>query len=323
MMMNDKIDSFFSSFILRIDNIPRDSKIYLYADYFELVSLFNRGVYITVGDMLDRFNDEGLIRQTRNSEDQAEQNDEDEIFIKEVFMLLYQRSISFENDYPYIFSEDRIILKEDLTIKQKIYVFLLLSSNLNLFSDFESDLTTEFEKICLFALKNYLPAYAIVKAFGKNSEFTGYTKDKVRQLAKLMHLNTKEEYLNSTSAKGTQDLGLDVVGWLPFADEIGNYISIFGQCACGKNWHNKLCETPRYNNFLNVYHSKINHTIFIPYSLINYNNSMFYEHHMFSSDLLIFERKRIISLIDDENIFNQLNSKFLVEKCLTYTEDIV
>jgi hypothetical protein len=121
-----------------------------------------------------------------------------------------------------------------LNDKQKIYIFLLLASNLNLFQDFQTDLTTEFELLSQKALENYLPNYAEVKSFGKNSVFTGLACDKVRQLATYMNITTNEEYLKSVSSKGTQDLGLDIVAWLPLEDKIGNYISVFAQCACGK-----------------------------------------------------------------------------------------
>ncbi|MDR1897316.1 MAG: hypothetical protein LBR10_11060 [Prevotellaceae bacterium] len=318
------IDTFFDSFVLKLsENYPRDSKMHFYADYFELVSLFNKDNIISVSEMLDRLKDEGIIKQEKIIEHQAEKNDDDEIFVREVFNLLEQRNISFGNDYPFIYSDERLSLKSDINNRQKVYIFLLLASNLNLFKDFQSDLTTEFELISQKALENYLPDYAVIKGFGKNSEFTGYICDKIRQLAKIMNLRTNEEYLKTISSKGTQDLGLDIVGWLPFNDNIGNYISVFCQCACGKDWNKKLNETRRYNKFLNSYLSNITHSLFIPYSLINYNDSVFFEHHEFGEPVLLFERKRILSLIEDKNIYDTLNTKELIEKCVTFEENIV
>jgi hypothetical protein len=320
----NKIDSFFNKFTLRLsEKYPEDSKIYLYADYFELVALFNNGTIITVSEMLDRLKDEGIIKQTEDIENQAKINDDDEVFVRNVFLLLSQRSASFNDDYPFQIISEKLTLKANLTEKQKIYIFLLLASNLNLFKDFQADITSEFEKISQEALKNYLPNFAIVKSFGKNSEFSGYACDKVRQLAEAMNLPVNEVYLKTVSAGGTQDLGLDIVGWLPLKDNIGNYISIFGQCACGKEWNKKLSETRRYNRFLNFYLSEILHSLFIPYSLINYNNSTFYEHHEFGESILLFERKRILSLIEDEDILNEFNSKALIDKCINFEEDIV
>jgi hypothetical protein len=320
----NNIDTFFNSFVLRLsENYPRDSKIYLYADYVELVSLFNKNTVITVSEMLDRLKDEGIIKQNKSIENPAENNDNDEMFVREVFNLLEQRSTSFANDYPFIYSDESLYLQNSLNNRQKVYLFLLIASNLHLFTDFQSEITTEFEVISAEVLKNYLPEFAIIKSFGKKSEFTGYICDKIRKLAKIMNLYTNETYLKTVSAKGTQDLGLDIVGWLPFNDNIGNYISVFGQCACGKDWNKKLSETRRYNKFLNLYLSDITHSLFIPYSLINYNDSLFFEHHEFGEPTLLFERKRILSLINNDNILNDFNSKELIEKCISFEEDIV
>lgn len=198
-----------------------------------------------------------------------------------------------------------------------------MMKSINTFKPFQSDLTSGFESISKEALKSYLPNFAQVKSFGKNTEFRGYAHEKIRLLASEMNINVDEEYLSTIASRGTQDLGLDVVGWIPLIDKIGNYVSIFGQCACGKDWNKKLNETRRYNKFLKVYLSEITHSLFIPYSLINYNNSNFFEHHEFGVPILLFERKRILSLIGDENVLSFLSSKELIEKCLGFEEDIV
>ncbi len=321
----NNLDDFFNNFNLKFsEKKPFDTKVYLYADYFELMALFNNRNIITRGEILDRLKDEGIIQQTKIQEEQALENDKNEAFIREVFLLIYHRSSSFDADYPFDYLDETIRLKKTLSSKNKLYLHLLLSSNLYLFPKrFESFLTTEFELLSEEALKNYLPDFAIVKSFGENSEFKGYTKDKIKQLAKLMSLDAEELFLDTIAEKGTKDLGLDIVGWLPFDDMVGNYISVFAQCACGKDWNKKLSETKRYERLLKPYVSDFKHSLFIPYSLINYNNSTFYEHHEFGEPILLFERKRILSLIKDENIFNTLNTVEFINRCIEYEEDIV
>lgn len=321
----DNLDDFFDNFNLKFsEKKPFDTKVYLYADYFELMALFNNRNVITKGEVLDRLKDEGLISQVKNQENQAQKNDENEAFVREVFLLVYQRSISFDTDYPFDYLNETIRLKEDLNLRNKLYLHLLLSSNLYLFPKrFETFLTTEFELLSEEALKNYLPDFAIIKSFGENSDFKGYTKDKIKQLANLMSLESEDLFLDTIANKGTKDLGLDIVGWLPFDDLIGNFLSIFVQCACGKDWNKKLSETKRYNRLLKPYLSDFKHSIFIPYSLINYNNSTFFEHHEFGEPILLFERKRILSLIKDENIYNSLNTTEFIDRCIEYEEDIV
>ena len=58
----NKLDKFFNNFNLRLSKrYPRDSKIYIYADYFELVSLFSKDTVISVSEMLDRLKKEGVF----------------------------------------------------------------------------------------------------------------------------------------------------------------------------------------------------------------------------------------------------------------------
>lgn len=321
----NNLDTFFSNFTLKFSGKkPFDTKVYLYADYFELMALFNNRNIITKGEVLDRLKDEGIIKKNKSQELQAEENDKNESFVRDVFLLIFQRSISFGDDYPFEYENESLTLRENLKIKQKIYLHLLLSSNLYLFpKSFESYLTTEFELLSEEALKNYLPNFAIIKSFGENTEFKGYTKEKIKQLAKLMNLNYQDEFLDTIAEKGMKDLGLDIVGWIPFEDEIGNFLSIFVQCACGKDWNKKLSETKRYNRLLESYLSDFKHSMFIPYSLINYNKSSFFEHHEFGEPILLFERKRILTLIKDENIYDKLNTTEFIERCIKYEEDIV
>lgn len=321
----NNLDDFFSNFTLKFSSKkPFDTKVYLYADYFELMALFNNRNIITKGEVLDRLKDEGIIKKNKSQELQAEENDKNESFVRDVFLLIFQRNISFSDDYPFEYENESLTLGENLTIKQKIYLHLLLSSNLYLFpKSFESYLTTEFELLSEEALKNYLPNFAIVKSFGENSEFKGYTKEKIKQLAGLMNLNYQDEFLDTIAEKGMKDLGLDIVGWIPFEDEIGNFLSIFVQCACGKDWNKKLSETKRYNRLLESYLSDFKHSMFVPYSLINYNKSSFFEHHEFGEPILLFERKRILTLIKDEDIYGKLNTTEFIDRCIIYEEDIV
>lgn len=319
-----EIDKALLNFNLRLSQkYPFDTKIYLYADYFELVSLFSHDK-VGIGEMLDRLKDEGVLgSETEKESDTAPIKDKDEAFVRSVFEIIQQRQFEYNDFYPFKYQDSFIEVKDNITEQQKLYVFLLIASNLNLFDKFKSDLTTEFEKLSKLALINYLPEFAKVKGFGKNSDYSGTAVEKIKKLAADMNVGVNEHYLVTVSQKGTQDLGLDIVAWLPFKDKLGNFISVFAQCACGKDWNKKLSETRRYNKFLDMYLSQINHAIFIPYSLINYNNNTFYEHHEFGDPILVFERNRILSLIKDYSVFSQLKSKKVVEKCIEYTEDIV
>ena len=200
---------------------------------------------------------------------------------------------------------------------------MVISSNFNVFKQFTGDITQEFEQLSVIVLKNYLLSHAIVKPLGKQSAFHGYARGKVKQLTKEMKVEVDEEYIETTSPKGTQYLGGDLAVWGLFPDDVGNYISVFGQCACRKNWPHKLSETKQYNRFLRMYLNKISYALFIPYSLVDYQKSKFFEHHCFGENILVFERKRILSLITDESVVTSLETQKIVKECIVFEERIV
>ena len=320
--IDQKVTDYFSDFSLSIPENYTENKLYLYADYIELVALFYNEAPVSVGEITSRFRDEGIFSQRKSDENQAKENDKNETFVRNIFSVLDERKSLFSNSYPFEYEKEKLSLKATLTDKNKLYLFLLLASNLSTFKIFQSNLTSEFETVSYQALKKYLPQTAITKSFGADSEFKGYFNQKIRQLAESMNVELDHRFLETFSQKNTQDGGLDIVSWLPFEDQVSNFISVFAQCACGKDWNKKLNETRKFNRVLKVYLNKINHSIFIPYALINYNKSEFYEHQEFGEDTLVFERKRILSLID-ENLFDDLDSKVLVEKCIEFEEDVV
>src|SRR5690606_374183 len=108
----------------------------------------------------------------------------------------------------------------------------------------------------------------------------------------------------------------------PFNDQVPNLLTILAQCACGKEWYNKKNETERYNRYFKFHcHYPID-SMFIPYSLIDYNKNILYQNDE-CHDRLIFERNRILNFVEDIGFFDSMNSKLLVEKCIEYEEDVV
>lgn len=326
MSFNDKLTAFFGNFSLKLETVPTRNLIYLYADYVELVSLFSGQNFISTSDILDRLKDEGVIKQRKSDKDQSEANDNNERLIDSVFRLLHERSLLFQNDYPFLMrGTEHIILKEEAEITQrnKIYIYLLLSSSLDIFSDFQPELTTEFEFLCAETLRNFLPEHAIIKSFGKNSDYTGTAVQKILALASDMKVEINNSSFSQISTRGMQEKGLDIVGWVPFSDKVANFLSIFVQCACGKDWHSKLAETSRYNRYFDFHVLNPTHVMFLPYNLISFNKNDFYRNDEFGTDKLVFERKRILNYLSNTDFFNHFKSKLLVEKCIKYQEDIV
>ncbi len=291
--------------------------LYLYADFVELVTIFSKNGEVSIGDIQDRF-------FGTKEYDNASERDEDETLLLEIFLLLQERSALFGNTYPFSFDNDKTLLvfKPALLDKQKFYIYLLISCNLNIFTTFKAELTDEFESICKDAFVKYLPSYAIVKNFGRNSAYAGNAINRIRGLAADLNLTVDEYELSQVSERNNQERGLDIVGWMPFEDKGINLLIFLAQCACGKNYESKQHDTRRFKNYLNFYKIDPIHVMFIPYSLINTREKKFYHSDIIEQDYLIFERKRITELYDVVN-FSTLKSFKIVESCIIYKESLV
>lgn len=326
MNFDNKLNNYFANPTIKLSSKPAENLVHIYADYIEIISLFSNQNYVSTTDILDRFHDEGIILKNKQDEEQAADNDQNERWINSIYRVLLEREQLYNNDYPFDFlGNNKIKFKNVglLTDKNKLYIFLLLASSLNIFGSFEAELTSEFELICYHALGKYLPQHATVKSFGKNTTYTGTAIEKIKKLAADLKVEVDDDFLNKISARGTMERGLDIIGWISFSDNVPNHLSLLCQCACGKEWYKKLTETRRYEKYYKFYCNKPNHAMFIPYSLINYQDSDFHQADELAVDTLLFERKRIINYVDDFTFFSPLNSKKLVDKCIGFEEDIV
>ncbi|OYX18289.1 MAG: hypothetical protein B7Z16_09045 [Algoriphagus sp. 32-45-6] len=108
-----------------------------------------------------------------------------------------------------------------------------------------------------------------------------------------------------------------LMGWIDFEDKCMNKIIFLCQCACGKEYESKQHDTKRFQNYYRFYKTKPQHTIFLPYSLINTNANKFYHSDLIENEYLVFERKRILEYHNDLNFINSESFK-IVEKFINY-----
>ena len=328
MIFEDKLTEQFDKLKLKV---PHESKhlTHLYVDYVELIALFSNDSVITRGDLIDRLQDEGILEVEEGDEvlnevgsDTAEQRDEHEAKVSDIFRIIEERTHIFGTNYPFSFSDNHLKLRQNLTFKQELYLMLLIASNLDIFSKVKSELTAEFETVSYYTLKNYLASNAVVKEFGENSTYTGNTKEKISQLADELGLEINEYEWNKIADQNTKERGLDIIGWVPFSDNTPNFLAILGQCACGKEWFKKQNETKRVEEYLRFYKLPPVHSLFIPYSIVEMSKG-FYQSDEINKGSLIFERNRIVELFDNEDAFSSMLSKQVVQKSIEFEEDIV
>ncbi|MDO5342495.1 MAG: hypothetical protein Q4F69_08600 [Bacteroidia bacterium] len=278
-----------------------------YADFVELLALFSGKDGVSYGDVQDQFFGEP------DEKTDAGKKDKDESFLKEIFSRIDERISLYAKSYPFEKKDNALLLKEDISENEKYYVLLLIASQLSIFESFNSDLTTDFETLSYESLKSYLPNNAVVKQFGENTEYKGNAVTKIRTLAKDIGFSLNNYAISQIAINNNQERGLDVIGWLPFEDKCQNKVIILGQCACGKKYEYKQIETRRFASYFDFYTTEPQHSLFVPYSLINIRENKFYGDEI---KALVFERKRIVTLLQGNNIYNSLLSKSLVERCI-------
>lgn len=305
-------------------NSYRRSEINRFADVVELLALFNKESGVSKGDVEDFLygENDNALEEDGDSEDvdESENNDRKEKFVDDIFKILNDRIVLYEELYPFSITNNILYFKDTIDVCEKNYIFLLISSLLDIFKLFQPVLTTDFETVSYEAFKKYLPC-ATIKQFGKNSEYRGNAKSKIKQLAADLGLPVDEYHISQIDERNNQERGLDIVGWIPFEDNCQNKIVFLCQCACGKKYEYKQHDTHRFESYYDFYKTKPQHTLFIPSSLINIDTQMFYHSDYIEEGFLVFERKRIVSLLKGNNVINSLNSKELVERCLADTSD--
>ena len=287
---------------------PEDEISY-HADFIELWTAFTDSEEVSYGDIQDRFYGEP------DENNSAEVNDSNEIFIRRIIGLLEERAVLFGEAYPFGVDISRgISLKKNLTVRQSLYILLLCSSSLDVFNALNAELTSDFEALSFHALKNFLPN-AVVRAFGKHSEYRGNAPEKILQLAMEMGISLDGKEFAQINPRNVQERGLDVVGWIPFPDHCPNKVVFLCQCACGKDYALKQHDTQRFANYLNFYKTRPQHTLFIPYSLIRMQDGQFFHSDDIQKGFLVFERLRMLALLPQESgILESLQSVGMLQE---------
>lgn len=237
----------------------------------------------------------------------------------------------YEDFYPFYLSKDKGILsrKEEITQKNRLYIYLLLASNLDYFSKaIQIRLANHFEIASITALKQYLSPLSEVYLFGNNplnkGRYSGSLWERIVRFSNDIGDRPRREQRYYPSTR-QGERGLDVVGWIPLADKREGLFVVTGQCACGpeKNWEDKqLTSHPvRWNTHINFTATPIN-TIFIPHSF-RHSNGEWYDITRIN-DSVLFDRLRLIYLLN--NVYNSLDDKLpydIVDQVINTKESLV
>lgn len=339
---------------LYIENIQKKPsfekyKSFLWADYIELLCLVNKDGELSYVDIIDRFQERERDLAESNDDDleeitdlEKEDNDKptqrSEISIKwetdlsAWFNTLFYRQKLYGKSYPFEISDKVIKRKSNKqSDQQKLYLYFLLCSHLNLFDkSTRIILTSSFEMVSFNAFKNLLPERAEVHVFGANPlNKEGKFKDgslwqKMNKLSSELN-EVLDSRLNENNYKrNTGDGGLDLVGWIPTGDSLPSSIIYFAQCACTEeDWKSKQHDASHETWSQRIsFKNYTNNNIFIPFCFRQSDSTWFKIEDIHSSFLI--DRKRLLYYyLQKENIrFNTLPAYEIVEEIIKAKEDV-
>lgn len=153
------------------------------------------------------------------------------------------RSNACPDGYP--FKTDPVgavlILRDDAqTTKAIVYHYLLLATRLKMKDEKVQagiDGTQIMEDLGAVILGCYLGARAEIEVFG--TARSGGIERKVGDLCNSLKEGGRFENIDSGRVNANDD-GLDVVGWIPFTDQLPAKLCVFGQCKTGTSWRDSL-----------------------------------------------------------------------------------
>jgi hypothetical protein len=282
---------------------PNNSRSYVGADFVELLAMFSIDREVSRSDVLQwvaRGKDTGAFEE--DPETLATTNAQ-ETRVDDWFRHIEYRIKIFADSYPFRLTHDRNTLSfiSGMSPKNKIYIFMLAASNLwAVDRSCRTRLTGIFEVLSKEALKIYLPQNAEVFLFGKgasnsDSPFTGTNVEKLQTLAEFIHEDLVCEPSNFMP-HDSGDSGLDVVGWIPFGDEVPGTAVFFGQCACGLEWNEKQGTVTRdhWRTYLTA--KNLMSGMLFCSRLLRDSNGSWYEPHKIKT--IVIDRLRIAKLFD-------------------------
>lgn len=212
----------------------------LVADFIEYLCIIKDEAVSSQGlRALFSISDDEIDNNGIDSSDDASVNILDEAIIECV-----TRSKCCIGRYPFSCEANSIYLTNNPDNNQykEIYTFLLLATRLNMNSQRMQgghDATKLFERLCAIVAKEYFGVHSKVQIFGTSEE--GSFKEHVDQLLSDTHIDaTYKKPLGSTGKQ--KDGNLDIVAWIPFADNKDGQMIAMGQCKTGENWESKLTE---------------------------------------------------------------------------------
>lgn len=297
---------------------PSVAETHLRADYAELLCLLHPDNELSKDDVLSFYreaedvnenleieDDLGVASDKYRGMDTASRNDLWWGKANDWFEHLRFRQQALGDVYPFQLSADNYVLQlqNDLTNLQKLYLYLLLASNLRCVETASGHtLTNSFEYLCALVTQRYLSSNASVHIFGTSTYNEGGLFNLPTAIGKIERLAT---YINERVTiaeediehfKGSGDAGLDIVAWNGFQDDQKGLFILFAQCACTMDWKRKQ-QSSSYERWKNLLSFSVRPTNAICFPFFyRRTNGLWYNSTEFR-DCIPIDRLRILQLV--------------------------
>jgi hypothetical protein len=216
--------------------------LYRWADYFEVLTLWNPDREMSTKDFTDRIKPKfkDLLLKSINGDGNPDAPDGWENKLDRVLTLLRTRSLRYGASYPFSLDGKSLVCNDAYTDQMNLYIYLLCSSSLLYFKDIMPQLTSGFETISYLTVGNLVPSNSSIFIAGKNMlggavRYTGNKNVKIRAMADdlgVSLVNPKHFYPPNDNG----DAGVDIIGWRDFSDGEDNKVIFIGQSKCSPKW---------------------------------------------------------------------------------------
>jgi hypothetical protein len=199
------------------------------ADWLEVLTLSARDGNASSGDLERALQRSGAL-------DNSDRNAIEEKCLQ-VFNELEKRAASAGDSYPFTLKWP-VVEQRNSPEDHPAYIFCLCLSY-NRWIKARSpkfDPRRMFEDLSYMAAKNYLGGEAVRFAHPRTTLPSSF-KDAVHALCTLIG---EGGGWNKRSSLSSKDSAIDVIAWRHFPDRLPGKVILFGQCASGINWHEKV-----------------------------------------------------------------------------------
>lgn len=262
------------------------------ADWLELSALLADDGNASHGDLQRALN--------RMGSEQAEES------CRNVMTELRHRVQDAGGRYPFRFSGSLLSIQEDWSAFTP-YVFCLLLSFCDDKAKQIADIhhTRLFESLCCAAARDYIGG-KVVRFGAPREELPAGFVDALEEIKKLV---IEWPVPPCRASLNRQDDGLDLVAWKPFPDLRVGKLILFGHCASGHDWEDKILELipDRFcSSWLGGEQSPVVKTFFIPHRV-----ELEHWERLVTKARLFFDRCRIAATINPDDMDSRLRKSCL------------